>query len=109
MKSRQAAGFPKREPKYEEVLIRPNVRVAMRDGVKLATDVYLPAAKGKVVSKRVPALLMRTPYNKGPANRLDAMRWARHGYVVAVQDVRGRYESEGSSAPSRRRRKTGTT
>ena len=95
MKSRQAAGFPKREPKYEEVLIRPNVRVATRDGVKLVTDIYLPASKGKVVSKRVPALLMRTPYGKGPANRLDAMRWARHGYIVAVQDVRGRYESEG--------------
>ena len=40
----QAAALPKREPAYGEVLIRPNVRVPMRDGVKLATDVYLPAA-----------------------------------------------------------------
>jgi putative CocE/NonD family hydrolase len=88
-----------REPQYEEVLIRPNVRVAMRDGMRLATDLYRPAAGGKVVAEPIPALLLRTPYNKGPANRTDAMRWARCGYVVAVQDVRGRYESEGIFTP----------
>ena len=87
--------MPPREPVYDEVLIRPNVRVPMRDGTLLATDIYLPAENGSIVSRSFPALLQRTPYNKGPSNRVDAMRLARHGYIVAVQDVRGRYESDG--------------
>ena len=84
-----------RGPNYDEVLIRPNVRVPMRDGVELVTDVYVPAADGRAVDEPVPGLLMRTPYNKGPSNRTDAMRLARRGYVVGVQDVRGRHESDG--------------
>ncbi|MBI3948258.1 MAG: CocE/NonD family hydrolase [Armatimonadetes bacterium] len=86
---------PRRAPRYEEVLIRPDVRVAMRDRVALVTDLYLPAAGGRAVEDPMPALLMRTPYDKGPSNRADAMRLARHGYLVAVQDVRGRYASDG--------------
>ena len=87
--------LPMREPVYEEVLIRPNVCVPMRDGTELATDIYLPARNGRVVGEPMPALLQRTPYDKGPSNRVDLMRLARHGYVVAVQDVRGRHESPG--------------
>ncbi|MSS72278.1 MAG: CocE/NonD family hydrolase, partial [Candidatus Latescibacteria bacterium] len=87
--------IPQRTPKYPEILIRPNVRVPARDGVALATDVYLPARDGRVVAEPLPGLLIRTPYNKGQANHLQAMRLARHGYVVAVQDVRGRYASDG--------------
>ena len=83
-----------RQPTYGEVLIRPNVRVPMRDGVELVTDLYLPARDGKVAGPQ-PALLLRTPYNKGASNSPQAMDWARHGYVVAIQDVRGRYASEG--------------
>ena len=95
MQTHEPAVFPKRIPTYDEVLIRPNVRVPMRDGVELATDVYLPAADDKAAPDPLPALLQRTPYNKGPSNRVDAMRLARQGYVVAVQDVRGRHESDG--------------
>ncbi len=84
-----------REAVYPEVLIRPDVRVAMRDGVELATDLYLPAEDGRVVSPSS-ALLLRTPYNKGASNNPQAMRWARRGYVVAIQDVRGRYASDGT-------------
>lgn len=83
-----------RQPIYPEVLIRPNVRVPMRDGVELVTDLYLPAQDGKVIGPQ-PALLLRTPYNKGDSNSPQAMRWARHGYAVAIQDVRGRYASDG--------------
>ena len=83
-----------RQPIYPEVLVRPNVRVPMRDGIELVTDLYLPAGEGKVVAPQ-PALLLRTPYNKGDSNNSQAMRWARHGYVVAAQDVRGRYASDG--------------
>ncbi|MBI4582068.1 MAG: CocE/NonD family hydrolase [Planctomycetes bacterium] len=64
--------------------------VPMRDGVRLATDVYLPAdGKG-----RWPALLVRTPYNKngyGP----EFGSWAARGYAMIVQDMRGRFASEG--------------
>lgn len=80
---------------YPEVLIRPNVPVALRDGTLLTTDLYLPAQEGHTVAPQ-PALLLRTPYNKGEANSVQAMRWARRGYVVAIQDVRGRYSSEGT-------------
>ena len=83
-----------RQPVYPEVLVRPDVRVPMRDGVELLTDLYLPAEQGRLVGPQ-PALLLRTPYNKGQSNNPQAMRWARHGYVVAIQDVRGRYASDG--------------
>ncbi len=76
-------------PRYG-VRVQVNVRVPMRDGVKLATDLYFPeGAVGKV-----PAILIRTPYNR--KNRTSAARmFAGQGYVVAVQDVRGKFDSEG--------------
>ncbi len=48
-----------REEKYGEVLIQPNVRVPMRDGVELVTDVYLPAENGSAVDHELPAFLKR--------------------------------------------------
>lgn len=73
-----------------------DVMVAMRDGVRLATDVYRPALDGRAVPGVFPVLLERTPYDK---RRLDltaaAKFFARHGYAVAMQDVRGRFQSEG--------------
>jgi uncharacterized protein len=86
----------RRNPVFPEALIRSGLRVPMRDGVGLATDLYLPAQEGHVVGPQ-PALLLRTPYNRAGAGP-GAIRLARHGYVVAVQDVRGRYESEGDFA-----------
>jgi putative CocE/NonD family hydrolase len=71
----------------------PNVRVAMRDGVKLATDVYRPDAPGKH-----PAILIRTPYKKD-MQALTGKYYARRGYAVAIQDVRGRFASEGPWEP----------
>ena len=70
-----------------------NVRVAMRDGVKLATDVYRPEKEGKH-----PAILVRTPYKK-EFQGLTGKYYARRGYVVAVQDCRGRFSSEGVWEP----------
>ena len=65
------------------------VAVKMRDGVVLRADVYRPDADGKF-----PVLLQRTPYNK--AGEFDfGLKAAARGYVVVVQDVRGRYTSEG--------------
>lgn len=67
--------------------------IPMRDGVRLSTDLYFPKGAGN----KSPVVLIRTPYNK--ANYRDPTRAARQfagqGYVVAVQDTRGRYTSEG--------------
>jgi uncharacterized protein len=67
--------------------------VAMRDGVKLSTDLYFPVG----LAGRLPTVLIRTPYNKKTFRREDGVpHWlARHGYAVVVQDVRGKYESDG--------------
>jgi putative CocE/NonD family hydrolase len=68
------------------------VAVPMRDDIALATDLYGAGGSPK------PVLLMRTPYNKA-AVEATARRYAAAGYVVAVQDVRGRYASPGASLP----------
>jgi uncharacterized protein len=78
------------QPKYE-VRTEANVRVPMRDGVTLATDIYRPEAEG-----RFPAILVRTPYNRATAVSVPQARWfAERGYVVLEQDVRGRWDSDG--------------
>ena len=71
-----------------------NVAIMMRDGTTTYADVFRPDVSGSV-----PALLCRTPYDKSSgANRtgtLDAIRAAMHGYAVVIQDVRGRFASDG--------------
>ncbi|MGC8793278.1 MAG: CocE/NonD family hydrolase [Bryobacteraceae bacterium] len=71
------------------------VMVAMRDGVRLATDVYRPARQGQPVEGRFPVILYRTPYDRSGLAK-DGAFFARHGYVVLAQDCRGRFASEGS-------------
>jgi uncharacterized protein len=75
------------------------VMIAMRDGVHLAADVYRPAAAGVAADGRFPALLMRTPYSKSVRAPAFAEYFAARGYVVVVEDVRGRYRSEGHWRP----------
>jgi putative CocE/NonD family hydrolase len=70
-----------------------NLRVAMRDGVKLATDVYRPEKDGKY-----PAILVRTPYKK-EFSALTGRFYGRRGYAVAIQDCRGRFSSAGVWEP----------
>ena len=66
------------------------VRAEMRDGVVLVADVYRPDATGEF-----PVLLQRTPYNrKGGTEQSHEL--ASHGYIVVVQDTRGRYGSGGA-------------
>ncbi|MCC6180081.1 MAG: CocE/NonD family hydrolase [Chloroflexi bacterium] len=73
-----------------------NVMIPLRDGVRLATDIYRPALNGRPIEGKFPTLLERTPYDKQRPNIVaDAKFFARHGYVVAAQDVRGRHASEG--------------
>lgn len=78
-----------------EVIIEKNVIIKMRDGIKLATDVYRPAVKGKPIEDRFPTLLVRTPYNKN-RNVADAIWFCKRGYTVCIQDLRGVFKSEGS-------------
>ena len=74
-----------------------DVMVPMRDGVKLATDLYFPTKKGKRTSGKLPAILVRTPYSKtrGYPENTSAIYFTSHGYVTVYQDTRGRYNSEG--------------
>jgi uncharacterized protein len=76
-----------------ERLGRQTIKLPVRDEVELSTDVYGADAGGKR-----PVLLMRTPYNKS-AVQATAERYAAAGYVVVVQDERGRYASPGTSLP----------
>ena len=73
--------------------IKQEVMMPMRDGVKLATNVYLPAGDGPW-----PVVLTRTPYNKDGAD-LSAKIYNERGYALVSQDVRGRYASEGIDLP----------
>ncbi len=68
--------------------------VPMRDGVKLATDLYFPEGQEGKLS----CIMIRTPYKK-ESSELDGKFYAARGYVVAIQDVRGRYASEGEWKP----------
>lgn len=95
-------------------LIIEDVWVPMRDGVKLAAKVYRPKAQGKY-----PVLLTRTPYqsgafqkNKDGTTRLGdsksvGLTFANDGYVVVVQDARGRFHSEGVPRPFLKAREDG--
>ena len=79
---------------YDVVLAERAVMVPMRDGKRMATDIYRPAKNGVPVDGKFPVLLNRTPYDKASLTA-QAETFARHGYVVAVQDLRGRFGSEG--------------
>jgi len=74
--------------------------IPMRDGVRLATDIYRPALDGRAALGKFPAILERTPYNKDGIER-SARIFVSHGYIAIGQDVRGRYASEGSWRPHR--------
>jgi uncharacterized protein len=84
-----------------DIVARENVMVAMRDGTRLATDVYLPAHAGIPMEGRFPVVLTRTPYNKSSGGDATAKMFVPYGYVLVVQDVRGRYHSEGHWRPIR--------
>ena len=72
-----------------EVTVERGVKAKMRDGVILRADIYRPKADGQF-----PVLLQRTPYDKRGGVEFG-YKAAVHGFVVIVQDVRGRYTSDG--------------
>jgi putative CocE/NonD family hydrolase len=101
-----ASGPPERSQDYT---LHSDVMVAMRDGVRLATDIYIPVGPAEGGQRRFPVILERTPYNKTAPSRSErtpsnptpmgraevAAFFARRGYAVVYQDCRGRYKSEG--------------
>lgn len=73
------------------------VMIPMRDGVRLATDLYQPAASPADSHQRYPVVLTRSPYGKSRDSDVALARLlAAHGYIAAIQDIRGRYASEGA-------------
>lgn len=82
------AGQPQAPKKLDEM-------VRMRDGVRLATTLYLPDGEGPW-----PVVLVRTPYDKSfESVRSNPLAWTQRGFVYAVQDVRGKFKSEGQYRP----------
>ena len=81
---------------YRDVIRQQDVMVGARDGVLLATDIYRPGTGNGAAAERLPVLLHRTPYDKSDAAAVViAETLAKHGYVVLVQDTRGRHRSQG--------------
>ncbi len=79
-----------------DTTFQKNVMVPMRDDVQLAADIYFPSVNGRPAAGRFPVILERTPYDKAaPRQVSNAKYFARRGYVTVIQDVRGRFESEG--------------
>src|SRR5438093_510894 len=83
--------MPQASRPQHRVLVEKDVPMTTRDGVTLRADVYRPAAPG-----RFPVLLSRLPYDKNLRRRPgDTDVFVEHGYVVIMQDTRGRFASDG--------------
>lgn len=101
--------LPRPEPVTDGVIVHRDIMVKMRDGVRLATDLYLPAGNGREAEIPLPTIVERTAYGKGEQSRSEievgmaepmtraqvASHFVRHGYAVIYQDCRGRHGSEG--------------
>ena len=71
-----------------------DLMVPMRDGVKLATSVYLPAGEGPW-----PVVLSRTPYSRERSGSASNKNFVDNGFVYVIQDQRGRFGSQGVYTP----------
>jgi uncharacterized protein len=95
-----ALGVGISRPRYR-VDVQRNIRIPMSDGIFLVADHYMPKKHG-----RYPTVLIRLPYGRnhhlsayGWLQEFEAQRFAERGYHVIVQDVRGRFDSQGSFNP----------
>lgn len=87
------------------VRLERGLRCQLNDGISLVSDHYYPAGKGPW-----PTLLMRQPYGRDIASTVvyaHPLWFARHGYHVVIQDVRGRGSSEGEFYPFRHEARDG--
>ncbi len=86
--------------RHFDVICTTGVMIPMRDQTHLAADIYFPAQGGEPLQDARPVILERTPYDREDAGRVKNCHFfARRGYVVVVQDLRGRFDSEGSLDP----------
>jgi uncharacterized protein len=77
-----------------DVRVRKTVKVAMRDGVELGTDVY------QIDDEPHPVVLLRSPYDKDlSVTTIDTLKFLRAGYSLVAQDTRGRFTSGGTFNP----------
>ncbi len=82
-------------PTSNDFVVQHGVPMKTRDGVTLYADIYRPKSDGKF-----PVILMRTPYDKSADWAVfPVFKIVPRGYVVIIQDVRGRYTSEGEWYP----------
>ena len=79
-----------------QVLFEQDVKAPMRDGVELTANIWRPKEAG-----RYPVILMRSPYGKMDEQWDEGRRYAKAGYVMVVQDCRGRGKSGGAWDPFR--------
>ena len=89
--------YSRRPHNWAGVDLERNVEMRTRDGVTLRSDIYRPLGDG-----HRPVLLHRTPYGKDfvhDGHYLHPGWYVRHGFVVVVQDVRGRFGSDGEFVP----------
>jgi putative CocE/NonD family hydrolase len=87
---------PGAQPRAWDVVRVEDVMVPMRDGVRLHTEVYRPARGTAPIDSAFPSLLLRTPYEiRGEEIVRQARAFTAAGYVVALQNIRGRYRSGG--------------
>jgi putative CocE/NonD family hydrolase len=77
-------------------IFESDVKVTMRDGIQLTANIWRPRAEG-----RYPVILMRSPYGKMDEKWDEAKRYTAAGYVMVVEDCRGRGKSEGPWDPFR--------
>jgi putative CocE/NonD family hydrolase len=84
------------EPAYG-LIIAKDVMIPMRDGVRLAADIYRPAQGGEPLPGLFPTILLRTSYDKAAQRYVNTIAefFTPRGYVTVQQDLRGRYRSEG--------------
>jgi len=76
-----------------------DIVIPMRDGTRLVADVYRPVNDGDEAADRLSTILVRTSYDKTEGEmvsmNIDPHLFASHGYAVVIQDVRGRWKSDG--------------
>jgi len=77
-----------------DIVVKLDVKVPMRDGIQLSTNIFLPNEEGSF-----PTILVRTPYGNGDANKGTPRAYAQAGYAYVIQDTRGRFESQGIFNP----------
>ena len=93
--SKLTSGQATNEERKYAVAVEAGIKVKMRDGITLAADIYRPREPGTF-----PVLLQRTPYSRQSAASMG-YDLASHGYIVVLQDTRGRYDSGGEFYPFR--------